>query len=131
MPGLRLPTPSGLGGGLGRADGGAVEVETDGLHVGELAAFLRIHLPQLDEQAADDLAIDLGFARGIRCCPMPLRDSAGARERAGFLGDAVGRQHDHFGLDVLGLDVVRVAVVLPKLSGLGAQWVDDDQVLQF
>ena len=98
--------------------------------LGHLAAVLGVHGAQLGEQRADDLAVDLAFARRLGRRPVPLDHAAGVGEGARVLGEAACGQADDLGLDVFRLDVVLIAEVLPELGRLRAQRLDDDQELQ-
>ena len=67
---------------------------------------------------------------GVRALPVPLQPAAGIDERAVFLGEAGGRQTEHLGLDLAGIDVVVLAEIRQNSRGLRRQRIHDDEELQ-
>ena len=66
----------------------------------------------------------------VRALPVPLQHAARTDERAALFREAGGRQAEHFGLDLRGIDVVELAEVLPELGRFGGERVHDDEPLQ-
>ena len=61
---------------------------------------------------------------------MPLDDPPRVGEGPVLLGEAGGRQPEHFGLDRGRIGGIELAVVLPELGGFGRQRIDHHQVFQ-
>ena len=68
--------------------------------VGKGAALLPVQLPQLKENAGDDVGIGLGIPRRVGALVVPLQPSPAVGEGAVLLGEAGGGETDDFGLDL-------------------------------
>ena len=93
-------------------------------------AFGAVQFAQAMVNPGQDLAVVTCFTWGILTFPVPLQPAAGVGDRTVLFSKAGRWQAEDFRLNRRGVDVIRLAVVLPESGSFGDQRIDNHHILQ-